>query len=49
LHSFRSALETGGVHGLLDVLAPDVVFVSDGGGLKPAAQRPVVGADKVLR
>ncbi|WP_406275849.1 RNA polymerase sigma-70 factor [Nocardia sp. NBC_00881] len=49
LNSFRSALATGNLQGLLDVLAPDVVFVSDGGGLKLAALRPVVGADKVLR
>ncbi|KUO05327.1 RNA polymerase sigma-70 factor [Streptomyces caeruleatus] len=49
LRSFQSALETGDLHGLLDVLAPDVVFVSDGGGLKLAAPHPVVGADKVLR
>ncbi|MEU1084723.1 FAD-dependent oxidoreductase [Streptomyces sp. NPDC005908] len=47
--SFRSALETGDLRGLLDVLAPDVVFVSDGGGLRLAALRPVVGAGKVLR
>ncbi|MFI1442608.1 RNA polymerase sigma-70 factor [Streptomyces fructofermentans] len=49
LDSFRSALETGDLQGLLDVLAPEVVFVSDGGGLRLAALRPVVGADKVLR
>ncbi|MFI1027009.1 RNA polymerase sigma-70 factor [Streptomyces sp. NPDC020951] len=49
LDSFQSALATGDLQGLLDVLAPDVVFVSDGGGLKLAALRPVVGADKVLR
>ncbi|NEC49127.1 RNA polymerase sigma-70 factor [Actinospica acidiphila] len=49
LESFRSALETGDLQGLLDVLAPDVVFVSDGGGLKLAALRPVAGADKVIR
>lgn len=48
LNSFRTALATGDLRGLLNVLAPDVVFVSDGGGLKPAALRPVVGADKVL-
>ncbi|MER6002579.1 hypothetical protein ABT120_28675 [Nonomuraea angiospora] len=42
------ALATGDLQGLLNVLAPEVVFVSDGGGLKPAALRPVVGADKVL-
>ncbi|MFD7481045.1 sigma factor-like helix-turn-helix DNA-binding protein, partial [Streptomyces sp. NPDC059837] len=49
LNSFQSALVTGDLQGLLDVLAPDVVFVSDGGGLRLAALRPVVGADKVLR
>ncbi|MEU7632770.1 RNA polymerase sigma-70 factor [Nocardia sp. NPDC049220] len=48
LNSFQSALATGNLQGLLEVLAPDVVFVSDGGGLKLAALRPVVGADKVL-
>ena len=47
LESFQRALETGDLQGLLDVLAPDVVLVSDGGGLKLAALRPVVGADKV--
>ncbi|MFF8913897.1 RNA polymerase sigma-70 factor [Streptomyces sp. NPDC015032] len=49
LESFRRALETGDLQGLLDVLAPDVVLVSDGGGVKQAARRPVIGADKVAR
>ncbi|MFD3440687.1 RNA polymerase sigma-70 factor [Streptomyces sp. NPDC058685] len=49
LESFQSALVTGDLQGLLDVLAPDVVFVSDGGGLRLAALRPVVGPDKVIR
>ncbi|GAA4555296.1 RNA polymerase sigma-70 factor [Planotetraspora kaengkrachanensis] len=48
LNSFQRALVTGDLQGLLNVLAPDVVFVSDGGGLKQAALRPVVGAGKVL-
>ncbi|MFC6079960.1 sigma-70 family RNA polymerase sigma factor family protein [Sphaerisporangium aureirubrum] len=39
---------TGDLQALLDVLAPDVVFVSDGGGLRQAALRPVAGAAKVL-
>ncbi|WP_299538925.1 RNA polymerase sigma-70 factor [uncultured Streptomyces sp.] len=47
--AFRRALETNDLQGLLDVLAPDVVLVSDGGGIKTAALRPIVGADKVLR
>jgi RNA polymerase sigma-70 factor (ECF subfamily) len=49
LESFQRALDTGDLQGLLDVLAPDVVLVSDGGGLKQAALRPVAGADKVAR
>ncbi|WP_091179098.1 RNA polymerase sigma-70 factor [Microlunatus flavus] len=49
LASFQRAIATGDVQGLLDVLAPDVVLVADGGGLKRAALRPVVGADKVVR
>ena len=34
---------------LLDVLAPDVVLISDGGGKVSAALRPITGADKVAR
>ncbi|HEY0700783.1 MAG TPA: RNA polymerase sigma-70 factor [Micromonospora sp.] len=49
LESFRRALETGDLQGLLDVLAPDVVLVSDGGGVKQAARRPITGAEKVAR
>ncbi|MEU9834805.1 sigma factor-like helix-turn-helix DNA-binding protein [Streptosporangium sp. NPDC048047] len=49
LESFRNALESGDLRGLLDVLAPDVVLVSDGGGIRQAALRPVVSAGKVAR
>ncbi|WP_238598876.1 hypothetical protein [Saccharothrix sp. ALI-22-I] len=49
LHAFRSAVETGDLQGLLDILAPDVVALSDGGGVKHALLRPIVGADKVAR
>nr|WP_236700289.1 sigma-70 family RNA polymerase sigma factor [Allosalinactinospora lopnorensis] len=44
LESFQHALETGDLQGLLDVLAPEVVLVSDGGGVKQAALRPIIGA-----
>jgi RNA polymerase sigma-70 factor (ECF subfamily) len=47
--SFQHALETGDVQSLLDILAPDVVAVADGGGVKQAALRPVIGAEKVVR
>jgi RNA polymerase sigma-70 factor (ECF subfamily) len=49
VESFRRAIETGDPQGLLDVLAPRVVLVSDGGGVKHAALRPITGADKVAR
>ncbi|WP_329586435.1 RNA polymerase sigma-70 factor [Streptomyces sp. NBC_01362] len=49
LDAFRRATETGDLQGLLDILAPDVVLLGDGGGVKQAVLRPVVGADKVAR
>ncbi|RQX19532.1 RNA polymerase subunit sigma-24 [Micromonospora ureilytica] len=49
LDAFRLAVETGDVQGLLDVLAPNVVLLGDGGGIKQAVLRPVAGADKVAR
>ncbi|MGX1135126.1 RNA polymerase sigma-70 factor (TIGR02957 family) [Streptomyces glaucescens] len=49
LESFRRAIETRDPQDLLDVLAPDVVLLSDGGGVKRAAVRPVTGAEKVAR
>ncbi|MET9730750.1 RNA polymerase sigma-70 factor [Streptomyces sp. NPDC006458] len=47
LEAFRQAAETGDLQGLLDILAPDVVFLGDGGGLAQAAPTPVVGAWRV--
>jgi RNA polymerase sigma-70 factor (ECF subfamily) len=47
LEAFRQAVETGDLQSLLDVLAPDVVLLSDGGGVVPAATAPVLGADGV--
>src|SRR5919109_1337889 len=46
---FQAALTTGDLQGLLDVLAPDVVLVADGGGVVPAAIRPVSGLKTVAR
>jgi RNA polymerase sigma-70 factor (ECF subfamily) len=46
---FVAALTTGDVQGLLAVLAPDVILVADGGGLAPAARRPVEGIDRVAK
>ena len=49
LEAFQKAVETGDLQRLLDILAPDVVFLGDGGGVVQAALRPVVGADRVIR
>lgn len=45
-----SAFNTGDLQGLMDVLAPDVVSVADGGGkVRGAARRPIVGAERLAR
>ena len=46
---FTDALLTGDIQGLMDLLAPDVVVMSDGGGRVSAARRPVRGADAAAR
>jgi RNA polymerase sigma-70 factor (ECF subfamily) len=45
---FLAAVTTGDVQGLMDVLAPDVVLIADGGGIAQAARVPVYGARKVV-
>ena len=50
LERLGRAVETGDIQALMDVLAPDVVSVADGGGrVRGAARRPVVGADRLAR
>jgi RNA polymerase sigma-70 factor (ECF subfamily) len=49
LEAFRRAVETGDLQGLFDLLAPDVVFLGDAGGVKEAVRVPVVGYDRVTR
>jgi len=44
---FLAAVRGGDLQGLLDVLAPDVVGVADGGGVVAAFKRPIKGADRV--
>jgi RNA polymerase sigma-70 factor, ECF subfamily len=46
---FLAACLTGDLAALLEMLAPDVTLISDGGGLAKAARRPIEGADKVAR
>jgi RNA polymerase sigma-70 factor (TIGR02957 family) len=43
---FLAAVQGGDLQALLDVLAPDVVVVSDGGGVVNAARQPIVGAQR---
>jgi RNA polymerase sigma-70 factor (ECF subfamily) len=49
LEAFQKAIETGDLQGLVDILAPDVVLLGDGGGVRQAVLRPIVGSDKVAR
>ncbi|NBE82810.1 RNA polymerase sigma-70 factor [Micromonospora rubida] len=49
LDAFQRAVETGDLQRLFDILAPDVVLLGDGGGVRQAVLRPIVGADKVAR
>jgi len=48
LEKFLAAVTSGDVQGLVEVLAPGVVLIADGGGLVPAARRPLVGAETVV-
>ncbi|MDB6078812.1 MAG: hypothetical protein JWO82_2559, partial [Akkermansiaceae bacterium] len=49
LEKFQRAVEDGEIGGLLDLLAQDVVLVSDGGGKARALMRPIRGADSLAR
>ena len=46
---FLGATASGDLQSLMDVLAPEVVLLTDGGGLKKAALRPILGREKVVR
>ncbi|MFE9424500.1 RNA polymerase sigma-70 factor [Kitasatospora sp. NPDC006697] len=47
--AFQRAVETGDLQELFDLLAPDVVLLGDGGGLRPTVGQPLVGAEQVTR
>lgn len=49
LEAFQSASRTGNLHDLEQLLAEDVVTISDGGGKVSAARRQVTGRDHVTR
>ena len=45
-----TALNTGDLQALMDILAPDVVSVADSGGkVRGAARRPIVGGERLAR
>jgi RNA polymerase sigma-70 factor (ECF subfamily) len=46
---FFAAASTGDFDGLLEMLAPDVVWTADSDGKVSAARRPVAGAERVAR
>jgi RNA polymerase sigma-70 factor, ECF subfamily len=48
LQKFMAAVTSGDVQGLAKVLDPDVVLIADGGGLVPAARKPLIGAERVV-
>ncbi|MTE17166.1 RNA polymerase sigma-70 factor [Nocardia aurantiaca] len=47
LAAFQRAVETGDLQALLNVLSPDVVLLTDGGGIVRAALIPIIGATPV--
>ena len=49
IQQFEQAVLTGNLENLLNLLAKDVVLVSDGGGKARAVLRPILGADPVAR
>jgi RNA polymerase sigma-70 factor, ECF subfamily len=44
---FLSAVRTGQIRDMMEILAPDVILTADGGGLVPAARVPIHGAVQV--
>lgn len=49
MERFLAATASGDLQSLMDVISPDIVLITDGGGQKSAALRPILGAEKVLR
>jgi RNA polymerase sigma-70 factor (TIGR02957 family) len=46
---FLAAVSGGDAQALFDVLAPDVVLVSDSGGIVPSVRKPIVGAERLVK
>jgi RNA polymerase sigma-70 factor (ECF subfamily) len=48
VEKFMAAVSGGDMKGLVELLAPDVVLIADGGGLAAATRKPVIGVEKVV-
>jgi len=48
MERFVAALRGGDIQALMDVLAPDVVLIADGGGFAAAARVPIRGANRIV-
>ena len=48
VEKLMAAITTGDLRGLVEVLAPDVMLISDGGGRVAAARAPITGVDRVM-
>jgi RNA polymerase sigma-70 factor (TIGR02957 family) len=46
---FLVALRTGQLQELMEIMAPDVVLIADGGGLVAAVRSPIHGSERVAR
>ena len=49
LSAFGEAVTSGDISHLASLLREDAVAISDGGGRKPAALKPIIGAEKIAR
>lgn len=49
LTAFRAAYQAGDLEGVVRLLHPDAVYVTDGGGKVSAARRVIVGAERISR
>ena len=49
VRAFAQAVDEGDLDGLVEVLDPDAVWTSDGGGLATAARKPLRGGARVAR
>ena len=49
IERFLKAVTTGDMQGLLDVLAPDVALIADGGGIAQAVLVPIHGGETLAR